>query len=51
MVRGRSVHHRERRVPVTGQMPLLSLLLPAQHCIRLDGCTCRSGLRCLRSLP
>ena len=55
MVRGRSQHRREQRVPVTEQMPLLLPLLlpllPAQHCVRSDGRTCRSDLHFLWSLP
>ena len=50
-MRGRSQHHREQRVPVTEQMPLLLPLLPAQHCVRSDGRTCRSDLHFLWSLP
>ena len=51
MVCGRSVHHRERRVPVTEQMLLPLPLLPVQHCVRSDGHTCRSDLHFLWSLP
>lgn len=51
MVRGRSQYHREQRVPVTEQMLLPLPLLPAQHCVRSDGHTCRSDLHCLWSLP
>ena len=51
MVCGRSLHHREQRVPVTEQMPLPLPLLLAQRCIRSDGRTCRSDLHFLWSLP
>lgn len=50
-MRGRSQHRRERRVPVTEQMLLPLSLLPAQHCVRSDGRTCRSVLHFLWSLP